>query len=126
MNRTARVWTGIAAVSGLLSVAVGAFAAHGASDLQAKEWLRLGAQYQMVHALAVMAAVILAAQGLGRGRVAPGLFVCGTVLFSGSLYAMAFGAPRWFGAITPLGGVAFLAGWAVIAWSAFRKDQTTA
>lgn len=126
MNRTARTWIGVAAVSGFLSVAVGAFAAHGVSDLQAKEWLRLGAQYQMIHALAVIAAVLLAAGGLGRGRLAPGLFVCGTVLFSGSLYAMAFGAPRWFGAITPLGGLAFLAGWAAIAWSAFRKGQTAA
>jgi len=121
---TPRIWTGLAAVSGLLAVGFGAFAAHGVTDPKPVEWLRTGSQYQMAHALAVLAAFGLHRAGArGMGLVA-GLFLFGTLIFTGSLYAMALGAPRILGAITPIGGLSFMIGWALLAWRAFTlRDQ---
>jgi uncharacterized membrane protein YgdD (TMEM256/DUF423 family) len=77
----------------------------------------------MVHALAVFAALALHRGGAkGMGLVA-GLFLVGTLLFSGSLYAMALGGPRLLGAITPLGGLSFMVGWALMAWRGFTLPQ---
>ena len=118
-----RLWMFFAAVIGFLGVAGGAFGAHGVSDPQAKEWLRTGALYAFVHALAIFACLALIGAGADRARLAPPLFVPGVLLFTGSLYAMALGAPRWFGAITPIGGLLFLAGWAVLAWAALGLPQ---
>ena len=108
----------LAALSALLSVAFGAFAAHGAKDARAAELLHTGALYQMTHALAVFAWLAVRSAGGKAGPWTPGLFLGGTVLFSGSLYAMAFGAPRVLGMVTPLGGLAFMAGWLLLAWRA--------
>ncbi len=108
----------LAALSGFLAVGFGAFAAHGAKDARAAELLHTGALYQMTHALAVFGWLALRKAGGKLGLWAPGLFLGGTVLFSGSLYALAFGAPRLVGVITPFGGLAFLAGWLVLAWRA--------
>ncbi|MBA3812357.1 MAG: DUF423 domain-containing protein [Caulobacteraceae bacterium] len=113
-----RDWIRPAAVSGLISVAAGAFAAHGVADPAAKDWLRTGANYQAVHALAVFACAAFTGAAARRAAFAPALFLGGTVLFSGSLYALALGAPRWLGAVTPLGGLMFMAGWAVLIWAA--------
>ncbi|WP_448665057.1 DUF423 domain-containing protein [Sphingomonas sp. CJ20] len=98
----------LAALSGALAVAAGAFGAHGASG-QAAEWLRLGGQYQLVHAVAALVAVRM------QARVPGWLFVGGAGLFAATLYAMALGAPRWLGAVTPLGGSALILGWIVLA-----------
>lgn len=106
-----------AAVLGFLSVALGAFAAHGLADPQAQAWMRTGAEYGFVHVLASLACAGLVRAGARRARLAPLLFLPGVVIFEGTLAAMALGAPRWFGAITPIGGVLFLAGWAVLAWT---------
>ena len=121
---TPRTWTGLAAVSGLLAVGFGAFAAHGVTDPKAVAWLHTGSQYQMVHALAVFAALGLHRAGArGMGLVA-GLFLFGTLVFAGSLYAMALGGPRVLGAITPIGGLSFMIGWALLAWRGFTlRDQ---
>jgi uncharacterized membrane protein YgdD (TMEM256/DUF423 family) len=121
---TPRTWTGLAAVSGLLAVGFGAFAAHGVTDPKAIAWLHTGSQYQMAHALAVFAAFGLHRAGArGMGLVA-GLFLFGTLIFAGSLYAMALGAPRILGAITPIGGLSFMIGWALLAWRGFTlRDQ---
>ncbi|CAN5226496.1 DUF423 domain-containing protein [soil metagenome] len=108
----------LAALSGLLAVAFGAFAAHGAKDPRAAELLHTGALYQMTHALAVFGWLTVRKAGGKAELWTPGLFLGGTVLFSGSLYAMAFGAPRLLGAVTPLGGLCFLAGWLILAWRA--------
>jgi len=111
-----RVWIRLAAASGFISVGAGAFAAHGVTDPAAKELLRTGAQYQAIHALAVLAWAALV-RGEARGsNWPPRLFLAGTVLFSGSLYALALGAPRLAGLVTPVGGLMFLAGWAALAW----------
>lgn len=112
------LWLTLAALGGFACVAAGAFGAHGIADPKAQEWLRTGALYGFVHVLAVFAAAWLGA------RLAPPFFLVGVVLFSGSLFAMALGAPRWFGAITPIGGLAFLAGWALLAWAAWRSGTT--
>lgn len=100
----------LAALSGALAVAAGAFGAHGVTG-QPAEWLRTGGQYQLVHAVGALVALRLEARGPAW------LFVAGAALFSLTLYAMALGAPRWFGAITPIGGALLIAGWLWLAWS---------
>jgi uncharacterized membrane protein YgdD (TMEM256/DUF423 family) len=123
---TRRTWMTLAAVGGFIAVAVGAFAAHGVADPQAKEWLKTGAQYGFMHTMATFACATFMNIGAKRARLAPAFFLSGVVFFSGSLYAMAFGAPRWLGAITPIGGVLFLIGWAILAWAARDVDQPAA
>jgi uncharacterized membrane protein YgdD (TMEM256/DUF423 family) len=115
---TPRNWLTLAALSAFISVAVGAFAAHGVNDPRAQELLKTGAQYEFMHAIAVIASASLRQLGASRARFAPAAFLSGSVLFSGSLYALAFGAPRWVGLLTPIGGLLFLVGWAVMMWAA--------
>lgn len=124
--RNLRTWLALAAVGGFLAVAFGAFAAHGIADPKAQGWMHTGATYAFMHTLAVFAAAFVVSQGGHRARFAPPLFLVGTVIFSGSLFAMALGAPRWFGAITPIGGTLFLAGWAVLAWAALQINKPQA
>lgn len=118
-----RIWMMLAAVSGFVAVAVGAFAAHGVSDPAAKELLKTGASYGFMHSVATFACATFMQIGARRARFAPACFLPGVVLFSGSLYALAAGAPRWVGAITPIGGLLFLAGWMILAWSAGEIDR---
>lgn len=108
----------LAALAGFVCVAAGAFAAHGIGEPRAQELLRTGSLYGFVHVLATFACLPLVQAGAARARFAPPLFLAGVLLFSGSLYALAFGAPRLLGAITPFGGLSFLAGWATLAWAA--------
>jgi uncharacterized membrane protein YgdD (TMEM256/DUF423 family) len=103
------------AILGGLAVLLGAFGAHALQsriDVEALGWWHTAVEYQMWHALAVLA---LGLSGLRRLRLPAWLFVAGSLVFSGTLYAMALGAPRWLGAITPLGGLAMIAGWLVLA-----------
>lgn len=124
MNATARGLATAGAVSGFLAVAAGAFAAHALRsrlDASALQTFETGARYQMYHALALFAAAWLA--GLAPGPLptwAGRLFLFGTFLFSGSLYLLALTGIRSLGAITPLGGILFLAGWACLAIAARR------
>ena len=119
MAAAAKGWIIVAALSGALAIAIGAFAAHGLdlsteAGRKAREWLQTGSQYEMIHALAIVAVVALArsaALNLPWAFVAQCLFLAGSVLFPGALYALAFGGPRWFGAVAPLGGAAFILGW---------------
>ena len=104
----------LAALSGAFAVAAGAFATHGASGREA-EWLKTGAHYQLIHAVAAL--TVLA---MPRGRLAAMLFIGGGAVFAGTLYLMAFGAPHWLGAITPLGGSALIIGWVALALGAVR------
>ena len=103
----------LAALSGAIAVAAGAYGAHGAQG-DAADWLKTGAQYQMVHAVAALIALQWGA------RVPAWLFVGGALIFAGTLYAMALGSPRWLGAVTPLGGAALIVGWLWLAWSSLR------
>jgi uncharacterized membrane protein YgdD (TMEM256/DUF423 family) len=82
----------------------------------------IGVRYQMYHALALLVVGAVADRLPGGAVAAAGwLFVAGTVVFSGSLYVLALTGQRWLGAVTPLGGVAFLAGWAVLVWAAWSR-----
>jgi uncharacterized membrane protein YgdD (TMEM256/DUF423 family) len=99
------------ALSGAVAVLGGAFAAHGASGAAA-DWLRIGGQYEGLHAVAALVAL-----QFGHRRAAV-VLLGGSMLFAASLYALALGAPRWAGAITPVGGIAMVAGWLLLAWQA--------
>ena len=113
-----RVLVVLAALLGFSGVAAGAFGAHALSaDPRAVDLLRTGGSYALWHALAMLACL-----ALRLGRIAPGLFGVGACLFSFSLYALAFGAPREVGMITPFGGLLFLIGWGVLAWAARGVD----
>jgi uncharacterized membrane protein YgdD (TMEM256/DUF423 family) len=120
----ARLFLFLGALSGFLSVAAGAFGAHALKERLSPELLSVwhtGATYQMFHALALVAVGILIARAPQVALSWSGwLFVAGTVLFSGILYALALSGVRVLGAVTPLGGLCFLAGWANLAWAAWR------
>lgn len=87
---------------GFLGVALGAFGAHALKDRVDQDLWRTAVSYQMWHALAILAVA---------GTTPKGCFLAGTVVFSGTVYALALGAPRWLGAVTPVGGLLLLAGW---------------
>lgn len=99
----------------LTSVAAGAFGAHGLRGRVAPDMLvvfETAARYQMYHALALLAVAWLLAQATSRAAVVAGvLFLLGTIVFSGSLYLLVLTGARWWGAVTPIGGLAFLGGW---------------
>jgi uncharacterized membrane protein YgdD (TMEM256/DUF423 family) len=111
-------------VSGFLGVGLGAFGAHALKARLAPDMLAVfetGVRYQMFHALALLAVGWACARWPGAATTASGwLFVAGTLLFSGSLYALALTGARGLGAVTPVGGVAFLAGWLCLAWGAWK------
>jgi uncharacterized membrane protein YgdD (TMEM256/DUF423 family) len=115
-----RVRLGLAALLGFASVAAGAFGAHAATGA-AKDWLRTAGEYGLIHALAVFAAVFVAREGARAAGVAAWLFLAGAAIFSGSLDAMAISGQLWLGAVTPIGGLLLLAGWATLAFAAFAK-----
>jgi uncharacterized membrane protein YgdD (TMEM256/DUF423 family) len=117
-----RLFFSLGSVSAFLAVAAGAFGAHALRSRLSPESLAIfetAARYQMYHALALLAVSWAATRWTGSlTQWAGWLFLSGTVLFSGSLYALALTGVRSLGAITPLGGVAFLAGWICLALSA--------
>lgn len=110
------------ALSAFVGVGLGAFGAHGLRKRLGADMLavfEIGVRYQLYHALALIVG------GAAAGRLAPAalqaagiLFVLGTLVFSGSLYILAMTGRKWLGAVTPLGGLAMLAGWACLAWAA--------
>jgi uncharacterized membrane protein YgdD (TMEM256/DUF423 family) len=116
-----RIFFGLGALSALLSVAAGAFGAHALRARLTPEHLAVfetAARYQMYHALGLLAVAWAWTRWPGGLPLWAGwLFVAGTVLFSGSLYILALTGIRWWGAVTPLGGAAFLAGWLCLASS---------
>ena len=117
-----RVFFAIGCVSAFFAVAAGAFGAHALEARLTPDRLdtfQLAARYQMYHALALLAAAWASERwGGGAATGAGWMFVAGTVVFCGTVYALGLGGPRWLGAITPLGGLSFLAGWLLLAWSA--------
>lgn len=120
----ARTFFALGAVFGFVGVALGAMGAHALTGRVAPDRLsvyEVGVRYQMYHALALLAVAWAVERFPWGGTVASGwLFVVGILIFSGTLYALAFGAPRWFGAITPIGGLCFLAGWLLLVAAAMR------
>jgi uncharacterized membrane protein YgdD (TMEM256/DUF423 family) len=125
-----RPWLFLGGVFGFLAVAAGAFAAHmlrgrvesGGMSPREFEAFQTGAEYQLVHAIALLAVHCTAA---GRSafplNLAGASFAAGILLFSGSLYAYALSGQRWLGMVAPIGGTAFLVGWAALAFAAFRR-----
>ncbi len=113
-------------ISGLLTVGLGAFGAHGLKGKISESLLsafQTGTHYQMFHTLALLVLVVL----LNQLSVVPKAFifsanfwVAGIVLFSGSLYCLALGGPSWFGPITPIGGLLLMAGWVSLAIGALQ------
>ncbi len=123
----ANLWLLIGAASGLISVAAGAFGAHGLRSRVAPDLLAVfetGARYQMYHAILLCVVAVIAARAGAQAawlfNLCGGLVVGGTLLFSGSLYVMALTGQRWLGAVTPLGGLCFLAAWGTLAIAALR------
>jgi uncharacterized membrane protein YgdD (TMEM256/DUF423 family) len=116
----------LGAASAFLAVALGAFGAHALKERLSPEFLAIfetGVRYQMYHALGLFAVAWAASQFPGANVGASGwLFAAGTVIFSGSLYLLTLTGARWLGAVTPLGGLCFLAGWAWLAWSVWRAS----
>jgi uncharacterized membrane protein YgdD (TMEM256/DUF423 family) len=122
-----RVFVAVGALSGCIAVAAGAFGAHALRSRLAAEMLdvfQTGVTYQMYHALALIGVGILLARFSSDGSTwltASGwLFFGGSILFSGSLYLLALSGASWLGAITPLGGIAFLVGWLALAIGVLR------
>ena len=120
--RASEFWLAVGAVNAFISVAAGAFGAHGLKQRLSGDLLAVfetGARYQMYHALGLLAVAFAFSQG--RPASAAGwAMLAGIVLFSGSLYVLALTGIRALGAITPIGGLCFLAGWAMLTWAVFR------
>ena len=119
-----RTFFALGALLAGLGVALGAFGAHALKARLAPDMLAVwetGVRYQLVHALALLAVAWALARWPGSAVQASGwLFVAGTLLFSGSLYALALTGMRGLGAVTPLGGAAWIVGWGCLAWGAWR------
>jgi|SRR5690349_4985848 len=119
-----RLYFALGAISAFIAVALGAFAAHGLKsrlDPAMLATFETGVRYHMYHALALLAVGWACTRWPGAAANASGwLFIAGTVLFSGSLYALSLTGVRALGAITPFGGAAFLAGWLCLAWAAWK------
>lgn len=115
----------LAGAAGFVGVALGAFGAHALKARLSAEMLAVfdtGVRYQMYHVFALVAAAWAWARWPARAFALAGwLFIAGIALFSGSLYLLALTGVRWLGAITPLGGLAFLAGWLCLAWGAAAR-----
>ena len=117
------IWVRAGAVLGGLAVAAGAFGAHSLRDrldARAMANFQTAAQYQMFHALALIAVGLLIASGRGgsAAQVAGWSFLAGTLVFSGSLYVLVLAGLPWLGAITPIGGVLLIVGWVALAVAA--------
>jgi len=110
----------------LLAVAAGAFGVHGLRGRLAPDMLEVfetAARYQMYHALALFAVAWASARWPASPSTAAGwLFVAGIVLLCGRLYVLSLSGTRWIGAVTPLGGLAFLAGWLALGWAVWQSQ----
>ena len=118
-------WVGIAAINMTIAVALGAFGAHGLKNIassQQLEWWHTATLYLLVHALGLLLVGLLIHLKYITQTTA-WLLQIGIIIFAGSLYAMTLGAPLWFGAITPIGGVLMIAGWLCLALSAFKINN---
>ena len=120
---TDRLAAALGAINAFLAVAAGAFGAHGLKkrlDADLLAVFETGARYHMFHALGLFACAWLIGRGVTAARPAAWLMLAGIVLFSGSLYALALSGVRVLGAVTPVGGLCFLAAWAALAYGALR------
>jgi uncharacterized membrane protein YgdD (TMEM256/DUF423 family) len=119
-------WLSLASVLGALGVVLGAFGAHALrarlDPQQLASW-QTAVQYHLLHSV-VLLALVLFADATGRSVRAPAsLFALGIVLFSGSIYLLVLGGPRWLGPVTPLGGLCFIAGWVLLAFAGTQASR---
>ncbi|MGC1301780.1 MAG: DUF423 domain-containing protein [Caulobacteraceae bacterium] len=124
MEPRVRAFMVLAALDGLIAVAAGAFGAHGVSDAQVANLLRTGAQYQSIHAVAALACFSLRRVAARPAMWAGWLFSVGGAVFGLSLYLLAFSGVKVLGAITPIGGLLLMAGWAALAWAALTASKS--
>ena len=119
-----KLFFALGSLSGFIGVMLGAFGAHalkGRLEAELLATFEVGVRYQMYHALALLAVGWAATRWPGAVLTTGGwLFVAGTVIFSGSLYALALSGMRWLGAITPVGGLALLGGWLCLGWATWK------
>jgi uncharacterized membrane protein YgdD (TMEM256/DUF423 family) len=125
MNAGAKVFVAAGGVAALLAVALGAFGAHALNGRVPPEMLAVwhtGVEYHLAHALGLIAVGMVATQLPGSALLkwSGWLMLAGIVLFSGSLYGLALSGERWLGAVTPVGGLAFLAAWALFVAAVLR------
>ena len=116
----------LVALSGFFCVSLGAFASHGLSHIleaKALSWIDTGLKYQMFHTIAVLAVALSALRDNKFARLSMSSWLIGTLLFSGSLYALAFGASNAIVWITPIGGTLFLIGWISLAYGSFKSKS---
>ena len=121
-------WIGIAAINMAIAVALGAFGAHGLKNIvstQQLEWWHTATLYLFIHALGLLLVGLLIRLRYAT-QITAWLLQIGIIIFAGSLYAMTLGAPLWFGAITPIGGVLMIAGWLWLAVSSFTMNKLVA
>lgn len=120
-----RLFFAVGCLSALVAVALGAFGAHGLRGRLVPDMLmsfEIGVRYQMYHALGLLAVGLALSRWPSSAVALAGwLFIAGTVVFSGSLYLLAVSGQRWLGAVTPVGGAAFIAGWLVLAWAVWAR-----
>jgi uncharacterized membrane protein YgdD (TMEM256/DUF423 family) len=121
-----RVFFAAGCLSAGVAVALGAFGAHALRARLGPDLLatfEIGVRYQMYHALGLLAVGLALSRWPSSASVLAGwLFIAGTLVFSGSLYVLALGGARWLGAITPLGGAAFIVGWIALAWAVWSRS----
>jgi uncharacterized membrane protein YgdD (TMEM256/DUF423 family) len=119
-----RIFFALGSLLAFFSVALGAFGAHSLQGSFAPgmaDIYETGVRYQFYHAIGLLAVALAADRWPGSSALVAGwLFIAGVILFSGSLYLLSVTGLRWLGAVTPFGGVAFLAGWLVLGWSVLR------
>lgn len=117
------MWIPVAAFNLAIAVALGAFGAHGLKDKIGNEqlaWWSTATDYFFIHAIGLLLVGIILKLKIAEASASAVLLQAGILIFCGSLYAMALGAPRWFGAITPIGGVCFIAAWLWLAYKSFK------
>jgi uncharacterized membrane protein YgdD (TMEM256/DUF423 family) len=117
----ARFLPALAAFNALVAIGFGAFAAHGIKDPQAREWIMTGVLFQLPHVAAVFA--LLGWRDTPRVRGGAWLLAVGSLMFAGSLDALALGLPRGVATLAPIGGVAMMAGWAWLAAAALTPTR---
>lgn len=119
MNTIARIFLSIGSISGVLAVMLGAFGAHGLKEKLSAEMMSIfktGVEYHFYHTLVLLAVGIIAMHVPARSLAASGwAFTAGILIFSGSLYVLSMSGIKWLGAITPIGGLCFIAGWVLLA-----------
>lgn len=125
-----KLWP-LACLNGALAVGIGAFGAHGLRDRIAESSLatyQTGTVYHLAHGVAAVLALVWMdrAATAGWAQRASVAFLLGCLLFSGSLYGLAIGGPRWLGAVAPLGGTAFIVGWIMLAISGVQGKENAA